>query len=363
MRKRLRLKPLGKQVMVITGATSGIGLSTARAASARGARLVLAARNEAALRAVRDDLTAKGGQVAIVAADVGREADVKAIADAAIAAFGGFDTWVNNAGVSIFGPIGATPLDDQRRLFDTNYWGVVHGSLAAVEHFRNRDGGGALINIGSTLGDLPLPLQGVNAAAKAAVASFTKTLRMELLAERAPVSVTLIKPSAVDTPYKDHARNLTGVAVRNPPPVYATPLVADAILYAARNRVRELTVGTAGGVLGALNALAPFAAEPLMAWAAPRLERDALARSVALDDNLHHAGQDLRERTFQSGVRQSSLYSTAQMRPKATFGLAVLAGVAAGFALVRARKGGARPESPADAAPPAKAQRRPGSKA
>lgn len=335
MRNRLRLKPLAKQVMVITGATSGIGLSTARAAAARGVRLVLAARNDEALKAVRDDLAGKGAEVAIVRADVGREADVAAIAEAAIKAFDGFDVWVNNAGVSIHGPVEEVPLADQRRLFDTNYWGVVYGSLVAVEHFRGREGGGVLINIGSTLGDLPLPLQGVSAASKAAVASFTKALRMELMAEHAPVSVTLIKPSAVDTPYKDHARNLTGAAVREHQPVYAAPLVADAILYAARNRVRELTVGTAGGVLGALNAVVPFAAEPLMAWATPKLEQNGETRLMG-GDNLHHAGQDLRERTFQTGVRRSSLYSTAQMRPKATLGLALLAGLAAGFALLHA---------------------------
>jgi short-subunit dehydrogenase len=348
MRNRLKLKPLGKQVMVITGATSGIGLSTARAAAAKGVRLVLAARNAEALQAVRDDLTGKGAQVTIVAADVGVEAEVRAIADAAVSAYGGFDVWVNNAGVSIFGPVCATSSADQRRLFETNYWGVVYGSLIAVEHFRGRDGGGVLINLGSTLGDLPLPLQAANSASKAAVASFTKALRMELLAERAPMSVTLVKPSAVDTPYKDHARNLTGAAVRNPPPVYATPLVADAILYAAGHRVRELTVGTAGGLLGALNALAPSAAEPLMAWAAPRLETDAAGRR-ATDDNLHHAGRDLRERSFQAGARETSLYTTAQMRPKTTFALALLAGLAAGAALFGTRRGG-RGDKPA--APP-----------
>jgi short-subunit dehydrogenase len=348
MRKRLRQKPLGKQVMVITGATSGIGLSTARAAAAKGARLMLAARNEDALKAVRDDLTGKGAHVAYVVADVGVEAEVRAIADAAIAAFGGFDTWVNNAGVSIFGPLCETPTADQRRLFDTNYWGVVYGSLIAVEHFKARDGGGAVINIGSTLGDLPLPLQAANSASKAAVASFTKALRMELMAERAPVSVTLIKPSAVDTPYKDHARNLTGAAVRNPPPVYATPLVAEAVLYAARHRVRELTVGASGGLMVVLNALAPSAAEPLMAWAAPRMEKDAAGRK-APDDNLHHAGRDLRERSFQAGVRETSLYSTAQMRPKATFALALLAGLAAGaalFGMSRGGRGGAEDPAP-----------------
>src|SRR5215831_223062 len=98
MRNRLRQKPLARQVMVITGATSGIGLSTARAAALRGVRLVLAARNEEALRAVRDDLTAKGAKVVYAVADVGVEAQVRAIAQTAIEAFGGFDTWVNNAG-------------------------------------------------------------------------------------------------------------------------------------------------------------------------------------------------------------------------------------------------------------------------
>jgi short-subunit dehydrogenase len=339
MRKRLKLKALGKQVIVITGATSGIGLSTARAAVARGARLVLVARNEAALKAVRDDLTGKGGKVIHVVADVGVEADVRAIAEAAIKAFGGFDTWVNNAGVSIFGPLADTATADQRRLFETNYWGVVNGSLHAVAHFRERDGGGALINIGSTLGDLTLPMQGAGSASKAAVASFTKALRIELMAEQAPVSVTLIKPSAIDTPRKDQALDLVSAALGAPAPVYATPLVADAILYAASHRVRELTVGTASGLLGALNALAPAAAEPLMAWAAKRL------KAGGGDDNLHHAGRDLRERSFQAGVREMSLYSSAQMRPKTTFALALLAGLAAGAALFGARQAG-RPSPP-----------------
>ena len=339
MRRQLRLKPLGKQVMVITGATSGIGLSTARAAAARGARLVLAARNEDALKAVRDDLAAKGAKVTYAVADVGVMADVQAIAATATSAFGGFDTWVNNAGVSIFGPLSTTPLDDQRRLFETNYWGVVNGSLVAVEHFRGRDGGGALINIGSTLADLPAPLQSADSAAKAAAASFTNALRMEMMGQRAPVSVSLIKPSAVDTPYKDHARNLTGAAMRNPPPVYATPLVADAILYAARHRVRELTDGTSGGLLGLLDAVPPSAVESLIAWNAPRQEADAAGR-IGADDNLHHAGRDLRERSFQPGVRETSLYSSAQMRPRATFALALLAGLAAGAALFGVRHTG-----------------------
>lgn len=330
--KHLKLKPVSKQVMVITGATSGIGLSTARAAALRGASLMLAARNEEALKAVCEDLTAKGAQAAYVVADVGVQSEVAAIAEAAIARFGGFDTWVNNAGVSIFGSLGETSIEDQRRLFDTNYWGVVYGSMAAVKHLRERDGGGAVINIGSVLGDMALPLQGAYSASKHAVKAFTNALRMEMMEQHAAVSLTLIKPSAVDTPYKDHARNLTGAPIKNPPPVYATPLVAQAILYAAEHRVRELNVGAGGQFLALLGMVAPMASEPLIAFATPSLNRDAGAKRRPATDNLHHAGQDLRERSFYPHVRESSLYSTAQMRPKATFSLILLAAVAAGVA-------------------------------
>jgi short-subunit dehydrogenase len=346
-RSPLKLRPLAEQVIVITGATSGIGLSTARAAAGRGASLMLAARNEEALKSVCEDLAGKGAKTAYVVADVGVEAEVRAIAAAAIARFGGFDTWVNDAGVSIFGDIVQTPLDDQRRLFETNYWGVVYGSLVAVEHFRGRPGGGALINLGSVLGDLAIPLQGAYSASKHAVKGFTNALRMELMREHAPVSVTLIRPSAIDTPYKDHARNLTGAPVKNPAPVYAAPLVAQAILYAAEHKVRELSVGASGPILAALGAIAPTIAEPILAWAAPGLQRDAEGRKATRTDNLHQAGQDLRERAYYKGVRETSLYAAAQMRPLATLAIALAAGLAAGAAFLGGRKLGvaASPEA------------------
>jgi len=348
----LKLKPLDRQVMVITGATSGIGLSTARAAAARGATLMLAARNEEALKSVCDDLAGKGAKTAYVVADVGVEADVRAIAAAAVARFGGFDTWVNDAGVSIFGDIMQTPLEDQRRLFETNYWGVVYGSLVAVEHFRERPGGGALINMGSVLGDLAIPVQGAYSASKHAVKGFTNVLRMELMREGAPVSVTLIRPSAIDSPYKDHARNLTGAPVKNPAPVYAAPLVAQAILYAAEHKTRELSVGASGPILAALGAIAPWAAEPILAWAAPILQRDEEGRRGTRDDNLHQAGQDLRERAYYKGVRETSLFAAAQMRPRAVLAVAMLAGLATGAAFFGGRKLGKAAETSPPPEPP-----------
>jgi short-subunit dehydrogenase len=145
----VKLKKLSDQVIVITGASSGIGLVTARMAAKRGARLILNARNEATLRRVCDEITENGGEAYHVAGDVGQFDDVLNIAEESTRRFGGFDTWVNNAGVSIYGPVLDQPLEDQRHLFDTNYWGVVHGSMVACAHLRIN--GGALINVGSGL--------------------------------------------------------------------------------------------------------------------------------------------------------------------------------------------------------------------
>jgi short-subunit dehydrogenase len=353
----LRLKPLSEQVIVITGATSGVGLATARAAASRGAKLVLTARNEEALRSVQADLTAKGSGVAIAVADVADRRALQAVADLAVERFGGFDTWINNAGVSIFGGLQKTPIEDQRRLFETNYWGLVNGSLIAAEHLKARPGGGVLINIGSALSDVALPTQGAYSASKHAVKGFTQALRLELIGQRAPVSVTLIKPSALDTPYKDHARNLTGMAVRNPPPVYGASLAAQAILYAAEHRVRELSVGGGGWALGVANAVAPFLTEPLLALAAPALTRDGSGRRRALIDNLYAPDQDLRERSFQRAVRETSLYTSAQMRPKTTLALTVLAGLAASAVFrLGARQGARRDEDDLDPAPASQVQ-------
>src|SRR5206468_2433942 len=202
-----------KQVIVITGASSGIGLTTARLAARRGARLVLAARNEEALRRLTDEINSAGGRSVYVVADVANEGDLKKVEGEALAQFGNFDTWINNAATSIYGKLEDVPIDDFRRLFETNFWGTVYGSLIAARNLKIN--GGALINVGSTLSDRAIPLQGMYCASKHAVRGFTDALRMELEAEKAPISVTLVKPAAIDTPYKDHARNYLDVEPQN----------------------------------------------------------------------------------------------------------------------------------------------------
>jgi NAD(P)-dependent dehydrogenase (short-subunit alcohol dehydrogenase family) len=191
---KLRLKPIGEQVIVVTGASSGIGLVTARQAAAAGARVVLAARNGPDLEHAVTSIRESGGRATFVVTDVADPAQVDALARAAAAEFGRIDTWVNNAAVSMYGRIVDLSIADMRRQMDVNYWGQVYGSIAAVRALRRS--GGALINVASALSDRAIPLQGVYCAAKHAVKAFTETLRMELEAEGVPVAVTLVKRRA-----------------------------------------------------------------------------------------------------------------------------------------------------------------------
>lgn len=239
----VRLKKLSEQVIVITGATSGIGLTTARAAAARNARLVLAARGEEALRKLEEEFRRQGVDALAVPTDMGDQAAVERLGRAAVERFGAIDTWINNAGVSVFGRTEEIAIEDHMRLFQTNFWGVVFGSLEAVRHLKPR--GGALINLGSEVSDRAVPLQGMYSASKHAVKGFTDSLRMELEKDGLPISVTLIKPAAVDTMFTAHAKNYMDVEPTLPPPVYAPELVAEAILYAAEHPKRDVFVGGA----------------------------------------------------------------------------------------------------------------------
>ncbi len=202
---KLHLKRLRDQVIVLTGASSGIGLATARKAARQGAQLVLAARSGDELQRLAAEIGARGGKAVPVVTDVGREEEVRDLANTALQRFGRFDTWINNAGISIFGRLEEVALEDQRRLFATNFWGVVYGSLTAVRHLKEH--GGALINLGSVVSDRAFPLQGMYSASKHAVKGFTDALRVELEEEGAPVAVTLIKPTSIATPFARHAKN------------------------------------------------------------------------------------------------------------------------------------------------------------
>jgi NAD(P)-dependent dehydrogenase (short-subunit alcohol dehydrogenase family) len=323
----IRLKPIKDQVIVITGASSGIGLATALEAARRGARVVLASRDEADIKKATDQISQKGGQAMPVVVDVGDQASVEALAEQAIVAYDRIDTWVNNAGVSIYGKLEEVPLEDAHRLFETNYWGVVHGSLAAVPHLKQH--GGALINVGSELSETAMPLQGHYAASKHAVKGFTDTLRMELHKDGAPISVTLIQPAAIDTPYPEHAMNYLGVEPKHAPPVYAPEIVAEAILSCAESPRRNLRVGGAAKMFTAIEKVAPGVGDRMKEMTAFDQQRtDEAPRD---DDTLYspRPGDGRVRGNYPGRVMKRSLYTTAALNPvKTLLSAAAIVGIA-----------------------------------
>jgi len=240
----IELKPLNEQVIVITGASSGIGLCTARKAAEEGAKLVLAARSEETLQEVVAELQAKGCEAIAVRCDVANREDLEHVAQVAIERFGRIDTWVNDAGLSIYGRLDQVSEEDSRRLFDVNFWGVVNGSLVALPHLRKQ--GGALINLGSEVSDAVVGMQGMYSASKHAVKGFTDALRVEIEElDGAPVAITLIQPTATDTPFPQHARNYMEKEPALPNPLDDPEDVAETILHAAHHHERDVKVGKA----------------------------------------------------------------------------------------------------------------------
>jgi short-subunit dehydrogenase len=323
----VRQKPVGEQVIVITGASSGIGLATAHLFASRGAKgLVLAARNEEALRKVAGELSRDGTRAVAVPADVSKREDLERIARTAIDTFGGFDTWVNDAAVALYGTVDKIPLEDQRQLFEVNYWGVVNGSLIAAEHLRDR--GGTIINIGSVLSERTMILQTQYSASKHAVKAFTDGLRMELEDQGAPIAVTLVKPSSIDTPYVEHARNYLDKETAVPPPTYDPHLVAKAIVFAAEHHRRELTIGFGGWVIGAMGKVAPRMVDKAMEWTGYQSQTTDQSERLQMRDNLYRARADGDIYSSLPGEpRKTSLLLEAQLHPFAT--AAVLAGFGA----------------------------------
>jgi NADP-dependent 3-hydroxy acid dehydrogenase YdfG len=228
-------------VVVVTGASSGVGRAIARAFGAAGARVGLIARNEEALQNAAEEIRQAGGEALVLPLDLADDAAVFRAADEVVARFGRIDVWVNNAMVSVFSAVEEMTPAEYRRVTDVTYLGAVYGTLAALRHMRARDEG-VILQIGSALAYRSIPLQSAYCAAKAAMRGFTDSLRTELLRDKSGIKLCMLQLPAVNTPQFDVVRTRLPNRAQPVPPIFQPELIAKAALYAARHPTRELWI-------------------------------------------------------------------------------------------------------------------------
>ncbi|MFL5761131.1 MAG: SDR family oxidoreductase [Thermomicrobiales bacterium] len=256
-------RAVAEQVVVITGASSGIGRETAIAFGRQGASVVLAARNETALNEVAREVERLGGQALPVVTDVAVWEQVERLAGQAVARFGRIDTWVNNAAISIYATVEQLTPDEIERVLRVNLLGQIYGMKAALPHLR-RQHQGMIINVASELAERAVPLQSAYCAAKHGIKGFTAALRMELAYEQSGIAVTLVLPSSINTPLFANARSKLGVKPKPIAPVYEPRTVAEAILFAAEHPRRDIYVGGGGKFLSMLQRMSPSLVDRFM---------------------------------------------------------------------------------------------------
>jgi short-subunit dehydrogenase len=254
---------ISDSVIVITGASSGIGRAAALRLARLGATVIIASRRKDALERLAQSCERQGGKAIPIQADVRNEQSVKSLASKAIESFGRIDVWVNNAAVTLFARIEDAPIEDFRNVIETNFFGYVYGARAVLPYFREQ-GHGTLINMASVVGKAGQPYTSAYVASKHAIVGLSECLRMEL--QDAPdIHVCTILPASIDTPLFQHAANYTGRAVKPMDPVYSAEQVVDMLLKAIHSPSREIFVGSAGRMINMVRTLAPPIAERLMA--------------------------------------------------------------------------------------------------
>ena len=257
------MRPINDQVIVITGASSGIGRETAIEFSKRGAAVVLAARSAADLQQVAGEIHHHGGQAHVVVTDVSQWEQVERLAQEAVARFGRIDTWVNNAAVAIYATVEQTTVEEIERLIQVNLLGQIYG-MKAVLPVMKQQGGGTIVNVASVEAVRALPYHSAYSASKHGVKAFTEALRMELEHEKIPINVVLVLPGSINTPLFNHARSKLGVKPLPMPPIYQPRNVADAIIFAAEHPQRDLFVGGSSQMIATLERISPALVDRLL---------------------------------------------------------------------------------------------------
>ncbi len=321
-------------VVVITGASAGVGRATAVEFARHGARVGLLARGKAGLDGAARDVTEAGGTALPIVTDVSAADAVESAADEVTAEFGPIDVWVNNAMTSVFSPVREMHADEYRRVTEVTYLGVVHGTLAALKRMLPRDEG-VIVQVGSALAYRSIPLQSAYCACKHAIVGFTDSLRSELLHDGSGVRVTIVHLPAMNTPQFEWVLSRLPEAPQPAPPIYQPEVAARAIVWASQHRRREVWVGrsTWESIVG--QRIVPGVLDRYLArngYDAQQVEGEP---AVAHRDNLHRPVDDHADHgahgTFddRSAGRSLSWWASAHRGVAITLALAGVAGLAA----------------------------------
>ncbi len=252
------------EVVVVTGASAGVGRATARAFARRGAHVALLARGREGLAGAREDVEAAGGGALVVPTDVADADQVEAAAETIEEEFGPIDVWVNNAMASVFSPLKEITPEEFKRATEVTYLGTVYGTMAALRRMLPR-GRGSILQVGSALSYRGIPLQAAYCGAKHGIRGFTDSLRTELLHEGSNVHLTMVQLPALNTPQFGWSRTRLPRHPQPVPPIYQPEVAAEAVVWAARHRRREVYVGTASVITILGNKVAPWLGDRYLA--------------------------------------------------------------------------------------------------
>ncbi len=248
---------MSPEVVVITGASGGIGRATATAFAARGAKVALVARGQAGLDAAAADVRAAGGEALVLPADVADPAALEALADRVEDELGPIGVWVNDAFTSVFAPFEKITAEEYKRVTEVSYLGYVYGTMTALRRMKPRDRG-VVVQVGSALAYRGIPLQTAYCGAKHAIQGFHEALRCELLHEKSGVRVTMVQMPAVNTPQFSWVLSRLPRHAQPVPPIYQPEVAARAVVHAADHPGRrEYWVGATTAATLAANAVAP----------------------------------------------------------------------------------------------------------
>ena len=334
---KINLKPIGVQVVVVFGASSGIGRLTALEMAKKGAKVCVAARSEEGLKTLVEEIETNGGEAFYVVADAADFAQVKAVADNTVERYGRLDTWVHSAGAFLFATVEKTDPEEYERVIKVNLLGQIYGAKAALPHLKEK--GGALIHVSSVEAIRTAPFQSAYGASKHGVNGFLQVLRVELAHDKIPVSVTQILPAAINTPIYEKGRNKMDFKLRPVPPIYHPQIVVDTILYAAENPVRELIAGAAGVGVVYAERVSPHVAD-FFSGTVGYIGQDGGEKDSPeqFTDNLFEpiSGYDTVEGNFSDEQLKSDPYTWAKVNPKTSNSLLLGAGLIGGFFLWKA---------------------------